>query len=44
MNQPPIDENSERSTPSGKTPFERSRFGGTVRTPKTEDEVPVSKK
>ncbi len=43
MNQPPIDENSERSTSSGKTPFERSRFGGTVRTPKTEDEVPVSK-
>lgn len=40
-----IDDNLEKTTtPPEKTPFERSRFGGSARPQKTlEDEVPVSK-
>ncbi len=41
--QPPNEENPQNTTPPQKTPFERSRFGGSVRPRRTEDEVPVSK-
>lgn len=47
MSQPPNNDNLDNDIPKTtppKTPFERSRFGGTTRPHKTlEDEVPVSK-
>ena len=43
MSQPPHTENPKDSTPSQKIPFERSRFGGSVKGPKKKVEVPVSK-
>ena len=43
MSQPPNNDRPANSTSQQKTPFERSRFGGSERPPKPEDEVPVSK-
>ncbi len=43
MTQPPNNDPSQKTSPS-KTPFERSRFGGSSRPQKTlEDETPISK-
>ena len=43
MNQNSNEENPNDPTHSEKTPFERSRFGGSIKLPKVKSEVPVSK-
>lgn len=43
MNQNSNKDNPNDPTHSEKTPFERSRFGGSVKSPKVKSEVPVSK-
>ena len=43
MNQNSKKDNLNDSTHSEKSPFERSRFGGSVKSPKVKSEIPVSK-
>ncbi len=43
MSQPPNDDHSKNNPSSQKTPFERGRFGGSIKPPKMTAETPISK-
>ncbi len=43
MSQPPNDDHSKNNSSSQKTPFERGRFGGSIKPPKMAAETPISK-